>query len=282
MIRVPATRVLAGLFLAAALIAAPAGRAQAQYRPLPAGNFAASNNPVGEPYSIEFGVNWWTPSPDIVLASESLGIPGTDIDVQANLGIEKQSTYELYLVLRPGKKHKFRFNYIPQHYEADTILSGEIIFNGIRFPVNAPVGTVLDWKTYRIGYEWDFLSQPRWFAGVIFEAKFTDINFELNSIIANEYVRARAPIPAIGVIGRGWVTKNVAITGEFTAFKLPEDIDAEYGGHYYEWDIYGQVNFTKNVGARVGWRSHDFAFEAEFDRGSANFDGLYLGGVVRF
>jgi len=282
MIRVPATRVLAGLFLAAALIAAPAGRAQAQYRPLPAGNFAASNSPVGEPYNVEFAVNWWSPTPNIMIASESLGIPGTDIDVQANLGVEQQSTYEFRLVLRPGKKHKFRFNYIPQKYEADTTLTGEIIFNGIKFPVSTQVGTLLEWKTYRVGYEYDFLSKPRWFVGFILEAKFTDINFELNSIIGTEFVRARAPIPAIGAIGRGWVTKNVSITGEFTAFKLPDSIDVEYGGHYYEWDIYGMVNFTKNLGAQVGWRSHDFAYTAKNDRGSAKFDGIYFGGVVRF
>ena len=282
MIRVRVTRVLAGLFLAAALLAAPASPALAQYRPLPAGNFSASNTPLGEPYNVEFAVNWWTPSPNIVIASESLGIAGTDIDVQANLGIESQSTYEFRLVLRPGKKHKFRFNYIPQKYEADTILTGEIIFNGIKFPVNTQVGTLLDWKTYRIGYEYDFLSKPRWFAGFILEAKFTDINFELNSIIGNEFVRARAPIPALGFIGRGWLTKNVSVTGEFTFFKLPDDLDTEYGGHYYEWDIYGMVNFTKNLGAQVGWKSHDFAYVAELDRGSAKLNGIYFGGVVRF
>ena len=42
------------------------------------------------------------------------------------------------------------------------------------------------------------------------------------------------------------------------------------------------VNFTKNLGARVGWRSHDFAYKAEYDRGSAKLDGLYFGGVARF
>jgi len=224
MIRVPAPRVLAGLLLAAIIIAAPAAPAQAQYRPLPAGNYSVADNPVGEPYHVEFGVNWWTPSPNIVIASESLGIPGTDIDIQANLGVEKQSTYEMYLVLRPGKKHKFRFNYIPQKYEADTVLTGEIIFNGIRFPVNTQVGTLLEWKTYRIGYEYDFLSKPRWFAGFILEAKFTDINFELDSIFGKEFVEARAPIPAIGFIGRGWVTKNVALTGEFTVKSLESGI----------------------------------------------------------
>jgi hypothetical protein len=282
MTRVPAPRVLAGLLLAAVITAAPATPALAQYRPLPAGSYAVADERVGEPYYVEFAFNLWNPEPNIVIASESLGIPGTDISVKADLGIEKKSTYEFRLVLRPGKKHKFRFNYIPLKYDADTTLTGEIIFNGIKFPVNTQVGTLLEWKTYRIGYEWDFLYQPRWYLGVILEAKFTDINFELNSPIGTEYARARAPIPAIGVTGRAWVTKNVSVTGEFTAFKLPDEIDADYGGHYYEWDIYGMFNFTKNLGAQVGWRSHDLAYVAKNDRGDAKLEGFYFGGVVRF
>jgi len=282
MFRVPAPRHLAGVFLAAVLVAALPVSARAQYRPLPTTSYSTANNPVGEPYWIEFAVNWWNPQPDILISSESLGIPGTDIDVQADLGVEKKSTYELALVLRPGKKHKFRFNYIPMKYDADTTLTGEIIFNGIKYPVNATVGTLLEWKTYRLGYEWDFIAQPRWFIGTVLQVKWTDINFELNSPIGTEFARAKAPIPAIGVIGRAWVTTRVAITGEFSAFKLPDTIDTRYGGHDYEWDVSGLVNITKNLGAQAGWRSHDFAYVVEADRGSAKLDGFYFGGVVRY
>jgi hypothetical protein len=237
---------------------------------------------VGEPYWIEFAANWWTPQPDIVISSESLGIPGTDINVRANLGVEKKSTYEIALVLRPSKKNKFRFNYIPLKYDADTTIRGEIIFNGIRYPVNTQVRTLLEWKTYRAGWEWDFISQPRWFIGSLFQVKWTDVNFELDSPIGKEFVRAKAPIPAIGFIGRAWVTTRVAITGEWSAFKLPDTLDARYGGHDYEWDVNGMVNITRNFGAQAGWRSHDIAYRVEADRGSAKLDGFYLGGVVRY
>jgi hypothetical protein len=282
MIRTPARGALAGLFLAAVIVAASPATALAQYRPLPAGSYSSNQNPVGEPYWIEFGANLWGPQPDIVISSESLGIAGTDIDVQANLGVEKKSTYELALVLRPSKKNKFRFNYIPLKYDADTTITGEIIFNGIRYPVNTQVRTLLEWKTYRVGWEWDFISQPRWFIGSVFQVKWTDVNFELNSPIGTEFARAKAPIPAIGFIGRAWVTTRVAITGEWSAFKLPDTIDSRYGGHDYEWDVNGMVNITKNVGVRAGWRSHDIAYRVEADRGSAILDGFYFGGVVRY
>ena len=282
MTRLPAPRVLASLFLAAILAAALTTPAAAQYRPLPAGSYGTANNPVGEPYHVEFAYNLWSPEPNITIASESLGIAGTDINVQADLGVQKKMTYEFRLVLRPGRKHKFRFNYIPLKYDADTVLTGEIIFNGIKYPVNTTVGTLLEWRTYRVGYEYDFVSNSKGFFGMVLEAKFTDINVELNSAIANEYARVQAPIPAIGAIGRVYIARYASITGEFTALKLPDSINAEYGGHYYEWEVYGAVNFTKNLGAQLGWRAHDLAYLAKLDSGSAKLGGFYFGGTARF
>ena len=282
MTRPSALRVPGSLFLAVLIVGALPTRAAAQYRPLPAGNYGTSSTPQGEPYHVEFAFNLWNPEPNIVIASESLGIAGTDIDIKADLGAEKKMTYEFRLVLRPGKKHKFRFNYIPLHYDNQTTLTGDIVFNGIKFPVSTQVRSILDWKTYRLGYEYDFVSNARAFVGMVLEAKFTDVNFQLNSAIATEYVKAQAPIPALGAIGRVYMGRYVSATGEFTAFKLPSSINADYGGHYYEWDIYGTVNFTNNLGAQVGWRSHDVAWLAKSDNGSATLRGFYFGAVARF
>ena len=69
MIRVSAPRVLAGLMLASALVAVSWSPAVAQYRPLPTTSYATANNPVGEPYNVEFAFNLWNPEPSIVIAS---------------------------------------------------------------------------------------------------------------------------------------------------------------------------------------------------------------------
>jgi hypothetical protein len=283
MTRMPAARLAFSLILLSLITALPAVPAAAQYRPLPTSSYGSAGNPKGEPYHIEFGFNAWNPEPNITIESESLGIPGTDINAKADLGIARTWTYGLDLVLRPAKKHKFRFNYIPQKYDADTTLTGEIIFNGISFPISTRVGTHLQWNTYRFGYEYDFVSRAWGFVGMILEAKYTDVNFELSSpIIGTEFVRAKAPIPAIGGIGRANIGRYVSVTGEFTAFKLPDSVSEDYRAHYYEWDIYGMINFTNNLGAKVGFRSHDLSYEAKEDRGSAQLRGMYVGGVVRF
>ena len=271
------------LLVAVGVLAGLAAPAMAQYRPLPSARTASSNTPKGEPYHVEFAYNIWNPLPDFVIASESLGIPGTDIDVRADLAIQKKQMYEIRLVLRPAKKHKFRFSYLPLPYQGHTTLTADLVFNGIKFPVSAQAATDLRWNTYRLGYEYDFVSRNAGFFGMIVEAKYTDARVQLSTPVSLEYVRARAPIPALGAIGRVYILRYASITGEFTAFKLPTNIEGlKYQAHYFDWDIYGTVNFTDNFGAQVGYRTLDLRYSVEEDRGEARLKGPYFGGVVRF
>ena len=114
------------------------------------------------------------------------------------------------------------------------------------------------------------------------EAKYTDIRAELTNIVNNEFVHARAPIPAVGVIGRVYPAPNISITGEFSFFKLPDSIDEDYGGNYYDFDLYGTVNFNDHVGAQGGYRSLVVFYRVDNDEGDMKVKGLYFGGVVRF
>ncbi len=242
-----------------------------------------SDRATGETYHVEVGGYFWSPTPDIAITSESLpGIPGSRIDFVSDLGIEQTRFRQLKLVLRPATKHKFRFEYTPISYEAVGSLTADIVFNGIRFPVTFPVETNLEWKAYRFGYEWDFVYRDRGFVGVVLEAKYTDVEAELRNVLATEFARARAPIPAIGVIGRVYVVPNISITGEFGGIKLPERIHEDYRAKYYDFDLYGTVNFTNNFGAQVGYRSLVVFYKVKGDEGELNLNGFYFGGVARF
>ena len=70
----------------------------------------------------------------------------------------------------------------------------------------------------------------------------------LASPLASEFAHARGPIPALGGIARYYVVPNISITGEFSAFKIPDSIDSRYNAHYVDIDIYGTLNFTNNIG----------------------------------
>jgi hypothetical protein len=78
------------------------------------------------------------------------------------------------------------------------------------------------------------------------------------------------------------VVPNISITGEFTGVKIPDSISKEYKAHYADFDLYGTVNFTNNVGAQLGYRSLDVGYLVEEDTGSFVVKGLYFGIVARY
>lgn len=236
---------------------------------------------TGETYYVEFGVNLWSPAPDMVVSSEALGIVGTPIDLIADLSVAKKRVPEFRVTLRPSPQHKFRFHYIPIEYTTETVLETAIIFNGIRYDVGLPVEARLKWHAWRFAYEYDIVVRDRGFFGVIVEAKYTDVETDLQASIGREFSRARAPIPTLGAIGRVYVVPNIAITAEFTGFSLP-NFDDRYDGHFFDFDIYGTVNFTNEIGAQIGYRSMDVEYLIEQDTGDFSLKGFYFGGVVRF
>ena len=64
---------------------------------------------------------------------------------------------------------------------------------------------------------------------------------------------------------------------------MPDNVGGgDFGGRYIDYDFYGTVNFTNNVGALVGYRSIDVNYFQTFDQGTLRFKGFYFGGVVRY
>jgi len=267
------------LSLAAGLVIA-ASTASAQYKQYP-----VSEPATGEKYVVEGAFGFWNPDPNLTISSEALGIIGSEIDAVADLGMTQTRFREFRFVLRPGKKHKFRFDYVPILYEAEVTLNRTIIFNGIRYDVGLPVNSKLDWRAIRLGYEYDFLYHDRWFVGFVVEAKYTDVRVDLATPLREaEYAEARAPIPALGGVARFYPVSNISITADVSAFKLPVSVDEDdsYDGNILDWDIYGTINLTNNFGAQVGYRSMNVYYRVKNDTGDMKLGGLYFMGVARF
>ena len=261
------------------LLAAPSA-AQAQYRPLPPGGGG-----IAEDYHIEAAYNWWNATPELIVRSESLGIPGTDVDLTSDLGIEKHRLGKFNLVLKPTRKHRFKYEHLPVKYETDAFpVPVSFVFNGQRYNIGLPVTTTVDFSTNSFGYEYDFIHQPWGFIGVNINAKLTTIDVNLESPIGTEFFRQVAPIPAFGFAGRGYVTPNVSIDGEFTFFRIPKSLEEqlEGDGSYNDFDLHATYNVNKYVGAQLGWRKTTIFYQTSTDTGDLKFTGLYFGGVVRY
>ena len=254
-----------------------ASTALAQYRP-------PLTESIGEDYHFEFTYGWWNASPSLTVNSESLDIIGSDVNLVEDLGIEQHKLGKMNIVLRPAKKHRFRFERLPIHYEADATVSRTFVFNGQTFNVGLPVQTEAKFDTYRFGYEYDFLYRSKGFLGALMELKYTNVDVELRTPILDEFTRAAAPIPTLGLVGRAYPHPNLALNGEFSLFRMPETLaeQLEGRGTYTDFDFNATYNFTKNVGAQAGWRKVNIFYDVDLDNGTLKFTGLYFSSVVRF
>ena len=237
---------------------------------------------VGEDFHIEVTGGLWDPVPAISASSEQFGIVGTTIDFRSDLGMVRQRHGELRLTLKPGRRHKLRVQWLPMHYQQSAVLARRIVFQGIEHTVGLPVSSSLTWDAWRFGYELDVVVRERGFVGLILEAKYTDVQAELNSPIGLEYVRARAPIPAVGAIARVYISRFTPITAEFTAFRMPDNLIREYSARLMDFDIYGTVNLTRTVGVNIGYRSIDMSYLFDQDVGDFSVNGVYVSGALRF
>ena len=241
-----------------------------------------SDLPIGEAYHVEILGGMWNPTPTITVSSDEFGIAGTHIDFTSDLGIGARRFGELRLRLRPSRKHRFRIDYLPIRYSAQTVVERRLVFRGIAYDVGVPVSSTIRWNAWRLGYEYDIVHRSHGYFGIILEAKYTDVEASLDTEFGREYARARAPIPAIGAVVRIYPVRALGVTAEVTGFRLPEGIDENYRGEYVDLDIYGTLNFTEQFGAQIGYRSLDLSYLIEADSANLKLDGIYVGALLRF
>ena len=276
--RMSACRVFVIVGLVVAAVGWSSLDASAQYRP-------PSKAPAGETYHIEAALSWWNADPSLLVSSESLGIPGDNIDLIKDLSIVSHRLRKFDLVLRPAKKHRFRYQFLPISYAADTVLSRTFVFNGQRYTIGLPVKTTAQFNTSRFGYEYDFVYTKKGFLGALIDLKYTDVSVSLASplTVKPEFTSAVAPIPTIGAVGRVYVSPEVAINGEVSIFRVPDSLaKGKFDGSYTDVDFNLTYNYNRFVGAVAGYRRTSIFYNFEQDSGALKFNGIYFGGVVRY
>jgi hypothetical protein len=267
----------AALSILFAVLLAPLTSAPASAQTVP----DRSTPGLGERYWIEFTATFWKPGLDGAVASDRLGLIGSSIDLVSDLGFQNTGHQDIRLVLRPAKKHKVRFQYAHLRFGGDTILSRDITFQGQIYPISLPVQSTLTWNVMRIGYEWDFFYRPRGYIGVLVEVRQTDLSAALTSFLASGEVTGDAPQPALGLAGRVYPIRQLAINVEGTLGKL-SDLTPDHAFETFDFEVSGTYNFHRTVGVSAGWRRMNTSLTFDNDRGELKFAGLWIGGVVRY
>jgi hypothetical protein len=238
----------------------------------------ATTSPA-ETFHVELSAGFWSPSADMQITS---GAGGSAVDLKNDLGLEDKKFSEYQLVIKPALKHKIRVQFIPLSYTQTATLKRNITFNGTTYPAGTAVNSTLEWKAWRFGYEYDFVSTYRGFAGMIVDLKYTDVSATVSSGSNTAAASVKAPIPALGGIARVYLAQNLSLTGELTGFKFPGGWIKSTSGTYADLDLYAMLNFTDKFGVRAGYRKFDVDYTMTNDTGTFKLDGWYLGASLRF
>jgi len=241
----------------------------------------AAQPALGEKYRLELAAAWWKPNLFGSVSSDRLNLVGSRVDLVDDLGFGEAKFRDLRVTLRPGLKHKLRFQYTPLEYSASATPHRQITFAGHVYDVALPVDSELGWKVWRFGYEWDFLYRPRGFVGALLEARKTELTAALTSLAVTGDIAAKAPLPSIGLVTRAYVLPDLAVHFEISGLKVPP-INDKYEGSYSDMELSGTVNVTNNLGFTIGWRRLNTNLRIEQDFGDLRFQGVWFGGAIRY
>jgi hypothetical protein len=246
---------------------------------LPAAAQDATDTPSGEQFHVELATMWWWGSPTFELQSGSLAAAGnTSVNFTTTFGLTSERFSDLRVVGKLARKHRLRFSYVPIRYEQAATLAVPITFDDRVF--RGPASTSIRWDLWRLGYQWNFITKPRGFLGVVGELKYNDFDAAASAGVVGAAQDVQAPIPTVGVAGRAYVIPSVAISGEFTGLKIPEN--NEFGGSFYDLDVSVTANFGRHFGVQGGYRAISTDYLIDLDRGNLAVKGAYVGVVSRF
>lgn len=232
----------------------------------------------GEDFHVEFDVLWWRPSPDLTVNTGRLASVGvTDFEFASTFGIEDVWVSDFRFLYRPARKHRIRFGYAPTRYEESAVLTRVIDFGGKTFTGTAAAD--VRWSLWRVGYQWDFISRDRAFVGVLGEVKYNRMRASVRANGQGEVLEVNAPAPTIGVNGRFYPHRHVAVAGEFAVFKYS---GGDLEGTFFDIDVSATASVTKNLGFQGGFRTVSADFFLDDKSGDLMLKGVYAGFVSRF
>jgi hypothetical protein len=237
-----------------------------------------AKKPVGENYTIEVEGRMWNVRLDSTVKIVENGF-GTDVNMVKDLGFEERKNFfEGRLQVKFARKHKFNLEYIPMKWDGDKVITQNIIFSGVIYPVNTRVISSLDLKLFKGGYEYDFLAGRFGFLGFTVDALVASASVQLKApdLPLDQKEDKTLPLPMIGLIGRVYPIRWVNLTAK--ASGLP----AGSYGYVFDGEASLNINPIKYLGISGGYRY--LVINGKYNDNSLDYrlDGPFVALALRF
>jgi hypothetical protein len=176
-------------------------------------------------------------------------ISGTLIDVEADLGIPENDTWQGLAVYQFKPGHKIRGSYTPLDYDGIVIAGRDLTFGETTFLASSRLVTSMKGVYYTGAYEYDFVSSTWGFIGGLIGAKVFDVDTLLVGPEQGlrEQETLRTPIPVLGLVSRFYVG-GFSVEGEVSGVTLGSR------GHLLEADASARIHVSDRLAVTGGYR----------------------------
>jgi len=154
-------------------------------------------------FSLSLGVFFTDRETDTRLDS-SLGAPGSDVDMEEILGLDKtDSVFRMDGVFRFAPKHQINISAFDLSRSSTARLLQDIEWRDTMFVVGTEMDSDFDLSIYKIDYTWRFMQRDQGYFGATAGLYIADFNIGITgSLLGQQEVGgATAPLPVIGFRG---------------------------------------------------------------------------------
>ncbi len=212
----------------------------------------------------------------------SIGSPGTDIDLEDELGLDKtDSAFRLDGYYRFAPKHQINFSVFDLSRTASTQIQEDISWNNTVFVVDTVLTTDFDLAIYKVDYTWRFKQRDNWYLGLTGGLYIGDFDFDLFTTNVDLFDRggATAPLPVIGLRGEYDFSERWTFRADGEFFFLEYQ---DFDGSLY--DVYAglEYSFSEHMGIGVGVNTVRMNLGLTKTNLSGDLDWEYTGAIVFF
>lgn len=231
---------------------------------------AEAGNPLTDAFSLSAGLFLLDTSTNLSVNGQ--GIPGTDIDLDRDLGFKDKDSFRIDGYWRFAKRHKVRIMYFDSKRSQDHVLDRDITFQGTTYPLHAEVSSRVEMTIAEVAYEYAFIQNDKWELAAT--AGIHDLDFKMSIaaaggplVVANsQSASANGPLPVVGLRGVWNLTDQIYFDAQAQFFKIKI---SPYDGRLENYN----VSFVWRPISHVGFGAGYDYFLTRVDVDGSKFDG---------
>jgi hypothetical protein len=189
---------------------------------LPTPSFAQDSEYMRERGSVMLGA-FITNRATSARLDDAGGGPGSDIDLEGDLGLEESTSvarFGGYFWFKP--RHRFDFSIFDLSRDATRQIQETIEFGDETYTINTSVTTNNDVTIYKLDYTFAPLSRPRGFLGLTggLYVSANELTLSSPAVGSTESEDLTAPLPVVGLRGEYEVTEKITLRGAVQWFGI--------------------------------------------------------------